>query len=144
MRRCPLLIAALTLGACSASPVSEPLAPAGDHKIWPGPDYKQLVADSGWVATVRNNPSHPLMEISDLKRTEGPQPGDWMTCLRTAEGARLIYYGIFFKGFDISDYRLSVIIDRCEQEQYSPLPTPTPPLKKEIAPNPALPKSGHS
>jgi hypothetical protein len=67
-----------------------------------------------------------------------------MTCLRSAEAGRLIYYGIFFKGFDINDYRISVIFDRCEQERYSPLPPPTPPRKKESVPNPALPKVGPS
>jgi len=137
MRKILVTMAVLTLSGCSAATLSEPPAQTGDHNKWPGLEYKQWLADSDLVATLRKRPSYTLFEVSDLKRTEGAQRGDWMTCLRIGEDGKLIYYGAFFDGKNnIVEVRRSVMLDRCEQDQYSPLPNPTPSLKKEIGPNP--------
>jgi hypothetical protein len=93
-----------------------------------------MVVVSTIATTLRNKPSSSPLEISVLRRAVGPQPGDWMTCLKTSAEGRPIYFAVFFKGDDILDARQSVIIDFCEQEQYSALPMPTRPSKEEIPP----------
>ena len=126
------MLAAVALGACSSAAMPEP-AQTGDHKPWPGSDYRQLVADNAFIVTLRKKTSYSMFEISDLRRSAGSEPGDWMTCLRTGVNGKLRYFGVFFKDFEVIDYRLSVVINRCEQEQYSPLPNATPP-KKDVLP----------
>jgi hypothetical protein len=128
------------LGSCvqqlSASGAASPLQ-----------NYRQLIADSDVIATLRNKFvfSSPL-EVSQLHPSVLTQLGDWTACVRvsfsgfksppspTAQNAKpaqrqpllppLSYYVFFFAGGAIVDSRPAVIIDRCADVTYSPLPSP--------------------
>jgi hypothetical protein len=60
-------------------------------------------------------------EVSELRGTGGPQPGDTMACLRTG-GERAAYIAVFFEAGRVIDYRRAVALDRCAGAAYAQLP----------------------
>ena len=48
-----------------------------------------------------------------------PQPGDWATCVRIWKDGQVSYFTVFFRERAVFDTRRSIMIDRCEQEQFS-------------------------
>lgn len=117
-----IAVAALILAGCS---IFEPPGPPA-NTLEPGPeaDYAKLVASNGTVKTLRAKASYAPFEISGLRRAVAPQLGEWATCLRTSEAGRPVYFGVLMKGRIVSDVRLAVAIDRCEHDQFLPLPSP--------------------
>jgi hypothetical protein len=75
-------------------------------------------------------------EVSMLRQTRGPQPGDWMACLRASKSGRMTYIAIFLEGEKILDYRTAISYDRCEGENYEALPPKSPPPTKDEADQP--------
>ena len=59
------------------------------------------------------------IEISGLKRSIPPQPGDWATCARAWKSGQLLYVTVFIRGRAVFETRRSIVIDRCEHEQFS-------------------------
>jgi hypothetical protein len=117
-----MAVAALGLGGCSAMldlPVQQ-----SDPSDAPENYYRQLVVASGLPrALTKAQPLAPV-QISALRRSVPPQPGDWMACLRTAVEGRVKYLAVFFRNRAVIDSRSDIEIDGCESDQYAPLPTP--------------------
>ena len=82
--------------------------------------YRPLAANAvrTWV-----NVSNAPVEIAELKISVAPQPGDWATCARAWTNGQGNYYTVFFRDRAVIDTRRSIMIDRCDQEQYSTLGT---------------------
>jgi hypothetical protein len=78
------------------------------------------------------------IEVSEAREGKSLGPGDYMLCLRgsssPSEPRRT--YAVFFNNDEYKGVRLSIILDECEKQTFSPLP-PKPPSKDE-----ALSKSG--
>ena len=66
-----------------------------------------------------------------LRQSRGPQPGDWMACLRASKSGRMTYIAIFLEDEKILDYRTAISYDRCEGESYEALPPKSHPLTKD-------------
>ncbi len=66
------------------------------------------------------------LEISSVRQTDHGGPGAYYVCLREASpqpDQRPRYYAIFFDNDDLKQARLSVIMDECEKQTFSPLPS---------------------
>jgi hypothetical protein len=62
------------------------------------------------------------IEITEIGPTENISAGDWIVCLRgTNAGGKVLYFALFFRNNKFEQGRQSVIIDRCETRQYSPV-----------------------
>jgi len=94
-------------------------------------DYRQLIRTAVPAALTSG------AQVSELRKTVGPEPGNWIACLKTAKKAEagtkndVNFIAVFFEGDKVADFRQPVAIDRCESVAYSPLPpAPKPkPLK---------------
>jgi hypothetical protein len=117
-----MAVAALALGGCSGMldlPVQQ-----SDPSDAPENYYRQLVVASGLPgALTKAQPLAPV-QISALRRSVAPQPGDWMACLRTAVEGQVKYLAVFFRSSAIIVSRSDIEIDGCETERYAPLPKP--------------------
>jgi hypothetical protein len=102
----------------------------------PEPDYQKIVV-AGVKANLKNASFGPL-EISAIRRSAITQYGDWIVCVKGMRNDRPVYFGVSIKEHTIVRFEESAIIDRCEAEQYEPLPAlaePTIPTK-EATPKP--------
>ncbi len=116
-----LFIAMLTLSGCAGLlevPPQRELPP-------PGPEYQRIVAQSSQVATLRSIPAYSSFEIAGLRPSIPPQPGEWAVCLRAIETikgvAKPAHFGVFLRQWTVIEVRRDIVIDRCDQEQYSAL-----------------------
>ena len=120
MRKSLIAIAALALSACSGTS-SEAPAQRAEAQDSPEAYYRFLVSESPAARNFRGKPGLTL-QISPLRRSVAPQPGDWMTCMQVLEvGKPDKLIAVFIKDKAILDYRSSIVIDRCEAEPYAPL-----------------------
>ena len=117
-----MAIVALVLGGCSA--VLDLPVQQSDASDAPESYYRQLVVASGVPTTLTKAQPSAAVQISALRRSVAPQPGDWMACLRTAVEGRVKYLAVFFRNRAVIDSRSDVEIDGCETERYTQLPTP--------------------
>ena len=127
MRQCLIVIAALALmlSGCSSGPFFDVPVPARQADPYETVQqfYRPLAANA--VRTLLNSPTIPV-EVSELKISVAPQPGDWATCARILRDGRMSYFAVFFRERAVFDTRRSIIIDRCEQEQFSIIATKSP------------------
>ena len=117
-----LLLLALTLGGCSLSAsipdwVSEDAA---------GPEptnYRFIVANGLSGILGAKDTGVRLLEISNPRRVDGVKGAMWMVCVRSlsfpARQPRT-YYSVFIQREKIIDSRISVGIDQCQSEPYTP------------------------
>jgi hypothetical protein len=65
------------------------------------------------------------IEVSEVRQADSLGPGEYMLCIRGSrtptEPRRT--YAVFFHNDDYKDTRPSVIMDECETQAYSPLPS---------------------
>ena len=124
MRQCLIAIAALslTLTGCSSGLLFDVPVPVRQADPFETVQqfYRPLAANA--VRAFLNLPNIPI-EISELKISVAPQPGDWTTCARTLRDGRMSYFAVFFRERAVFDTRRSIMIDRCEQEQFSIIAT---------------------
>jgi hypothetical protein len=74
-----------------------------------------------------------LIEVSDVRETDPPLgPGRYVLCLRGANKDSEIRrtYAVFFDNDDYKDVRISVILDHCEKQAFTPLPPSDPAASK--------------
>jgi hypothetical protein len=118
-----VVLACLVLVACSSvsnlRPATAPESEAATKAAKKASNEEKLVG-SVEVSTVRE--AHPL------------SPGPYILCIRGAESATKPRhtYAVFFKNNDDVGARMSVMIDSCENEAFTPLgtgPFPPPPDK---------------
>jgi len=129
-----ILFAALT-AACSNT-LQDAAAQIAAAPIGPPADYRKLIR-TGVPNTLTNG-----AQVSALRKTVGPEPGDWMACLKseikqsdTKPGettqaetkANIAFFAVFIEGETVNTFRRSVVIDQCESAEYAPLNPPIPP-----------------
>src|SRR5712664_1184761 len=117
-----VVLACFVLTACSSSvynppPVSAP-DPATATKA-----AKQASNEEKLVGSV---------EVSAVREAHPVSPGPYILCVRGAESATALRrtYAVFFKNNDYVQARMSVMIDSCETQAFTPLgtgPFPPPP-----------------
>ncbi len=123
-----ILLTALTVSCSSILPGADAqntLAPAGPPPV----DYRKLIR-AGIPSTVTDG-----AQVSELHKAIAPQPFDWVACLKLETKPNVSFIAVFFEGEKVAYFRSSVVIDRCELADYSPLTPPTPPaLGKKTQP----------
>ena len=111
----PLAILCFNLGAC---------ADFETIKRTDAPDaltVRSVVTDELRNAKLTGNP-----EVSDLRRTTGPQPGDWMVCFKADASEQALRYAVFFRSNKSVAARPAALIDGCDRARYTPLEPPLP------------------
>ncbi|WP_152539801.1 hypothetical protein [Afipia sp. P52-10] len=61
-------------------------------------------------------------EMSAVHRVRGGYLAEWAICVRNDDAAKRQHYTFYFKNKKIAEWRLSVLVDGCEEERYAPLP----------------------
>jgi hypothetical protein len=119
-RAITLLLLTLTLGACSISGLL-PDWTSDDVAGPEPPSYRFLIAIK--LSEIVGDPGRlGALEISAPTRVNGLKGASWMVCVKAQNGPLLPprYYAIFFQRAQIADSRLSVLIDQCELQTYTP------------------------
>jgi hypothetical protein len=112
----------LMLAACS----SDLGLPASTYVSPSPPTQKAIVASA--TATAGEAKLAAPLQISAVRQTDRG-PGQYFICLREANpppDKRQPYYSVFFDNDLYKGSRLSVIMDECETQAFSPLPTIAP------------------
>jgi hypothetical protein len=122
MTRRAAILLSLMLAACS----SDPNIPAATY-VPPSPPTQNAIVVVATAAAGEAKLAAPL-QISALRQTDHG-PGQYFICLREANpppDKRQRYYSVFFNNDTYKGSRLSVIMDACETQAFSPLPTAAP------------------
>ena len=61
--------------------------------------------------------SSPI-QIAELRPSIAPQPGDWMTCVRSWKNGQQVYIAVFFRDRGLFDARTATVVDRCTEGPY--------------------------
>jgi hypothetical protein len=64
----------------------------------------------------------PPIEVSPLRAADPISPAPWMACVKSSAPDQLRQYAVFMRNNDVIAIRLSVLIDRCDSENYQPFP----------------------
>lgn len=143
MRRPAILLLSLMLAACSSNPelptsVYVPYVPSS-------PPKQTAIVSIAAAAAAEAKLAGPL-QISTVRQTDHG-PGQYFICLREANppaDKRQRYYSVFFDNDVYKGSRLSVIMDECETQAFSPLlPTAAPTIPAANA-KPARKKAARS
>jgi hypothetical protein len=117
MRRLfPILFAACLTSACSFSGIGEPVAD-------PQPDQNDM--REAYQAIRKAYAGFKLpggAEISRVHRVRGGYLAEWSICLRNDDPGKRQHYTFYFKDRKITEWRLSAIVEGCEQQAFTPLP----------------------
>jgi hypothetical protein len=142
MRR-PVILLSLMLAACS----SDPGLPTSTYAPYvpPSPPTQTAIVPVVTAAAAEAKLAAPL-QISAVRQTDHG-PGKYFVCLREANpppDKRQRYYSVFFDNDINKGSRLSVIMDECETQAFSPLlPTAAPTIPAANA-KPARQKAARS
>jgi hypothetical protein len=142
MLRPAAILLSLMLAACS----SDPGLPASIYAPYvpPSPPTQKAIVPVATAAAAEAKLTAPL-QISDVRQTDHG-PGQYFICLREANpppDKRQRYYSVFFDNDTSKGSRLSVIMDECETQAFSPLPTAAPTIPAANA-KPARQKAARS
>jgi hypothetical protein len=116
------ILLSLMLAACS----SDPSLPASTY-VSPSPPTQNAIVPVATAAAAEAKLAAPL-QISAVRQTDHG-PGQYFICLREANppsDKRQRFYSVFFDNDTSKGSRLSVIMDECETQAFSPLPTAAP------------------
>jgi hypothetical protein len=117
MRRLiPILIAAGLTSACSFSGVGEPSADPQPNESDMPAAYKAIRSAYASLK-LSGNP-----EVSVVHHVRGGYLAEWAVCVRNDDASKRQHYTFYFKNRKISEWRLSVLVEGCEQEAFRPLP----------------------
>jgi hypothetical protein len=75
--------------------------------------YRPLAASAA-KPFVGNN----AIQIAELRPSVAPQPGDWMTCVRSWKDGQQVYIAVFIQDRAVYDARIANVIDRCNEGPY--------------------------
>ena len=118
-RRAAVLLT-LVLAACSSDPGSPMLA-----YVPASPPTQKIIIVGANAAATEAKLAAPV-QISDVRQSDHG-PGSYFVCLREANppsGGLPRYYSVFFDNEVYKGDRLSVMIDECEKQTFTPLPAP--------------------
>jgi hypothetical protein len=117
LRALPLLLF-LGLAACSVSGLlPDWMSP---DVAGPEPAYRYIIATH--LKDVVGEPSqNGTFEISSIRRVESLKGASWQVCIKTQKFPLLPrYYAVFIQRDRIADSRVSVLIDQCELQSFTP------------------------
>lgn len=112
-----LVLAASLTSACSVSEFltfSPPEQVAG-----PQPAHRRIVA-LGIESVVADPARLGPMQISEVRRVSSLKGESWLACLKTERQPLPQYFAVFIQRNRIVDSRVSVLIDQCELQAYTP------------------------
>ena len=116
------LLLALTLGGCSVSGLIPDWL--SDDTAGPEPANYRFVVANGLSSIMGTTDSElRLLEISSPRRVDGAKGATWLVCvkaLRYPSQLPRAYYSVFFQRDKITQSRISVGIDQCESQPYTP------------------------
>lgn len=69
-------------------------------------------------------PGNP--QVSAVREASGPQPGDWMVCVRSDAPGQTARYAVFFRNNEVVAARAAVVIDKCGGDDYRSVESPLP------------------
>ena len=143
-RRCFALVTlqVLTLAGCSNDPSAVPPLSDSTYALPeakytpPSPPTEKAIVANIPAAAAQARLSGPIL-ISDVRRTDHGL-GDFFVCMKEANPSPDMparYYSVFFNSDTFKGQRLSVIMDQCELQTYTPLTqripaTPQPRAKR--------------
>ncbi len=113
----PAAIVCLNLGACTGTEFER-------IKRTEAPDpstVQSVVTDEFRNAKFTGKP-----QVSELRETTGPEPGDWMVCFKSDAPEQAIRYAVFFRNNKSVTARPAALIDECQRATYHPLEPPLP------------------
>jgi len=119
--RCCTILLALPLSACSSVQTTEPTY------VRPSPPTEMAIG-AAVAAIAKEAKLVTPLEISAL-RPNDHGPGSFFVCVREANpppDKPRHYYSTFLDNNDYKGSRLSVIMDQCELQTYSPAPVAAP------------------
>jgi hypothetical protein len=117
-----LLLLALILGGCAMSGSIPDWV--SDDAAGPEPtNYRFMVANGLSTILGARDTGVRLLEISNPRRVDVAKGATWLVCVRSlsypARQPRA-YYSVFIQREKIVDTRMSVGIDQCQSEPYTP------------------------
>jgi hypothetical protein len=120
-RRSAILLS-LMLAACSSHPDILPVA----AYVPPSPPTQKQIVASSWAVAKEAKLVGPL-QISAVRQSDHG-PGSYFVCLKEANplSNEPRCYALFFNNDAFKGERLSVMIDECEKQTFSPLPAAPP------------------
>jgi hypothetical protein len=122
MRGCAALLLTLALGGCALSG----LVPdwSSDDAAGPEPtNYRFIVANGLDRIMGDKDPNNRLLEITASRRVNSTKGASWMVCVRALRHPSRLpsaHYAVFIQRDKIAESRLSVVVDQCESQAYSP------------------------
>jgi hypothetical protein len=107
----------LTLGACSISEFLPNLTP--EDVAGAEPPYRFIIANR--LKDVVGDPAGAGdLQISGARRVDSIKGASWLVCIKAQRYPLPRFYAVFFQRDRIVDSRLSVVIDQCELQSYTP------------------------
>lgn len=111
------ILLVLILGACSISEFLPNLTP--EDVAGAEPPYRFIIANR--LKDVVGNPADAgELQISAPRRVNSIKGASWLVCIKTQRHPLPRFYAVFFQRDRIVDSRLSVVIDQCELQSYTP------------------------
>jgi hypothetical protein len=112
------LLLLLALGGCSMSELLPRLTP--EDIAGPEPQYRFLIA--GRIKSIVGDPAGLLMQISTVRRADSLKGASWLACIKAQPFALALphYYAVYIQQQRIVESRLSVLLDQCEIQTYTP------------------------
>ena len=121
--RAPTILLVLTLmaaplGGCSISGLLPDWT--STDVAGPEPAYRFVIAND--LKTIVGDPAKAgTFAISGARRVDSLKGTSWLVCIRTQNFPLLPrYHAVFMQREHVVDSRLSVLIDQCELQSYSP------------------------
>ena len=127
MRFLPVFVG-LFLAGCSLGEIGSRSAPAGNSSAMP--EFGPLAARVQEIFKTLKLPGAP--KVSRVRNAHLLAPADWILCLKSDVETDRHIYALFVRDNTIVDYRLAVLLDQCEHDQFEPLETlmPAPPIAR--------------
>jgi hypothetical protein len=111
------ILSILSLSACSISGLLPDWSSA--DVAGPEPAYRFMIANR--IKDIVGDPSSAgALEISNPWRVDSLKGASWLVCIKSQKFPLPRYHAVFFQRDQIIDSRLSVLIDRCELQTFSP------------------------
>ncbi len=123
MRACASLLLLLVLGGCAVSGLFPDWV--SDDAAGPEPaNYRFIIANGlGGIIGGTDDANSRLLDITAPRRVDATKGATWMVCvkaLRFPSRTPRAYYAVFIQRGRMVESRLSVVLDQCESQPYSP------------------------
>ena len=113
MRFLPVFVG-LLLAGCSLGEIGSRSAPAVNSSQMP--EFGPLAATVQGIFKSLKLPGAP--KVSHVRKAHLLAPADWILCLKSDVETDRHIYALFVRDNKIVDYRLVVVLDQCEHDQF--------------------------